>query len=109
MTRTPVSSSNLRSVGYDAQSSLLEIEFQDGHVYDYSRVGNATFSALMRALSKGTYFHDYIKDRYVCRRVARPVNRAGARTACAGARRVKPFLGAATSRTSAAYREASAR
>lgn len=70
MFRTPVSSSNLRSVGYDAQSSLLEIEFQDGHVYQYSRVGEGTSSALMRAGSKGTYFHDYIKHGYVCRRVA---------------------------------------
>jgi hypothetical protein len=70
MTRTPVSSSNLRSVGYDAQSSLLQIEFQDGHVYHYISVSDGTFSALMRARSKGTYFNEYIKDRYVCRRVA---------------------------------------
>lgn len=70
MIRTPVSSSNIRSVGYDARSSVLEIEFQDGHVYQYSSVRDGTFSALMRAWSKGTYFHDYIKNRYVCRRVA---------------------------------------
>ncbi len=70
MPRTPVSSTNLRSVGYDTPSSVLEIEFQDGHVYQYSRVGEGTFSALLRAWSKGTYFHDYIKDRYLCRRVA---------------------------------------
>lgn len=70
MMRTPVSSSNLRSVGYDAQSSVLEIEFQDGHVYQYSRVSEATYAALMRAWSKGTYFHEFIKDRYIWRRVA---------------------------------------
>lgn len=70
MVRTPVISSNLRSVGYDAQSSVLELEFQDGHVYQYSPVGEATFVALMRAGSKGTYFHELIKDRYACRRVA---------------------------------------
>jgi len=69
MIRTAVSSSNLRSVGYDGQSRLLEIEFQDGHVYQYSSVGEGTFSALLRAWSKGSYFHGCIKDRYACRRV----------------------------------------
>lgn len=69
MTRTPVSSSNLRAVGYDASEKVLEIEFQDGHVYAYRRVAESTFASLMRAWSKGTYFHEYIKDRYACRRL----------------------------------------
>lgn len=70
MQRTPVRSSNIRSVGYDGARGLLEIEFQDGHVYQYSGLTESTFSALMRSWSKGTYFHDFIKQHYGYRRVA---------------------------------------
>ncbi len=35
MDRTPVSSSNLASVGYDSESMVLEIEFLNGSVYQY--------------------------------------------------------------------------
>lgn len=70
MVRTPVSSSNLRSVGYDAGRCVLEVEFHDRHVYEYSGVTESAFSALMRSWSKGSYFHEFIKDRYKCRRLA---------------------------------------
>ena len=33
--RTPVSSSALRSVGYDQEQRVLEIEFTNGAVYQY--------------------------------------------------------------------------
>jgi hypothetical protein len=35
MDRQRVNSSNLRSVGYDEEESVLEIEFQAGPVYRY--------------------------------------------------------------------------
>jgi hypothetical protein len=35
MDRTPVSSSNLSSVGYDPDEQILEIEFNGGRVYQY--------------------------------------------------------------------------
>ena len=35
MIRQPVSSSNIRSIGYDSMSSTLEIEFHSGGVYQY--------------------------------------------------------------------------
>jgi hypothetical protein len=69
MERQGVSSSNLRSVGYDSASSTLEVEFNSGGVYQYSSVPESVFSALMRASSKGIYLNDHIKDRYRCRQV----------------------------------------
>ncbi|MFH1477361.1 MAG: KTSC domain-containing protein [Verrucomicrobiota bacterium] len=69
MERQRVSSSNLRSVGYDAASSTLEVEFNSGGVYQYFNVPEAAYSALMRASSKGSYVNDNIKDRYRCRKV----------------------------------------
>ena len=61
MNRTHVTSSNLRSVGYDPQSSALEVEFLDGSIYEYSSVPESRYSGLMAASSKGSYFDSYIK------------------------------------------------
>ena len=61
MERTRVSSSNLRSVGYEASSSTLEIEFLDGGVYQYYSVPESRYSGLIAASSKGSYFDSYIK------------------------------------------------
>lgn len=70
MERQRVSSTNIRSVGYDSAMGTLEIEFQSGGVYQYSDVPEAVYSALMRASSKGRYLNDKIKDRYRCRKIS---------------------------------------
>jgi KTSC domain len=64
MQHTPVSSSNLKSVGYDAEAAVLEIAFHSGGVYRYSAVSGATYSGLMSARSKGQYFEQLIRYRY---------------------------------------------
>jgi len=64
MNRTPVSSSNIRSVGYDPASRTLELEFHSGGLYQYSGVPETIYQGFMRAASKGSYFHDHIKGRY---------------------------------------------
>ena len=69
MNRTPVRSSNIRAVGYDQESRTLEVEFQSGGIYQYSGVPVNVHEGLMRAASKGEYFHDHIKERYPCRQV----------------------------------------
>jgi len=53
MQRTPVSSSNLRSVGYDPATQTLEIEFMNGHIYQYSGVLKSVYDALLAAESHG--------------------------------------------------------
>ncbi len=64
MERTPVTSSNISSIGYDADSQVLEIEFNSGAVYEYSGVPAGEHAGLMNADSKGTYFNANIKNRY---------------------------------------------
>ncbi|XOF34892.1 MAG: KTSC domain-containing protein [Candidatus Electrothrix sp. YB6] len=61
MQRTQVSSSNLRSVGYDPETSTLEIEFMHGGVYSYSDVPEAEYNGLMSASSHGSYFNANIR------------------------------------------------
>lgn len=64
MERHPVSSSNLRSVGYDVTTQTLEIEFHSGGVYRYFGVPQGVYQGLMQAGSKGSYFADFIKGHY---------------------------------------------
>jgi hypothetical protein len=69
MKRIPVSSSNLRSVGYDKATQTLEIEFHSGGIYQYSSVPRSTYTGLMSASSHGSYFHIHIRDVYPTRRI----------------------------------------
>ncbi len=64
MERTPVSSSNLSSVGYDPESLTLEIEFNHGGIYQYYEVPDHIHDELMGADSLGSYFHHNIKGVY---------------------------------------------
>ena len=64
MERTPVESSHVASIGYDSDTSTLEVEFQDGSVYQYFDVPETVFDGFIAAPSKGVYFHQQIRDVY---------------------------------------------
>ena len=64
MDRTFVSSSNLASVGYEAVSLTLEIEFKNGSIYQYFDVPESEYYGLMQADSHGKYFNAYIRYNY---------------------------------------------
>ena len=64
MRHTPVSSSHLRSVGYDPSAKVLEVEFNDGALYRYYGVPAAVHQGLMGAESHGSYLHRHIKGQY---------------------------------------------
>ena len=69
MIRTPVSSSNLVSVGFDPLSGTLEVEFRSGSVYLYFQVPRYVFDGLMSANSKGSYFDEVIRNAFQYQRV----------------------------------------
>jgi len=64
MERTSVSSKNISAIGYDPDTQILEIEFLNGSVYEYSSVPPSEYVGLMNADSKGKYFNANIKDIY---------------------------------------------
>jgi hypothetical protein len=64
MNRQPVSSSNIASIGYDANSQTLEIEFLNGGVYQYFDVPQHVYEELMNAGSHGQYLARSIKGAY---------------------------------------------
>jgi len=71
MTRQTVVSTDLKSVGYDRQTFLLELEFhKGGGVYQYSQIPEDVYAELMASSSKGRYFNSSIKNRYDCQKVA---------------------------------------
>ena len=69
MKRKPVVSSNLKSVGYDLNTRILEIEFHNGSVYQYYEVPSNVYEGLMKAPSHGKFFHAYIRNLYRYRRI----------------------------------------
>lgn len=64
MNRISVSSSNISSIGYDPESQTLEIEFNDGSIYQYNDVPQLIYESLMNAGSHGQYLNQHIKDKY---------------------------------------------
>ncbi len=55
MQRVQVSSSNIRSIGYNPQSSVLEVEFTSGDVYQYFNVPERLYDGLLQAASPGQF------------------------------------------------------
>ena len=62
--RIPVASSNLASVGYHLETQTLEIEFNDGSVYQYFDVPERIHETLIDASSKGSFLNSAIKGAY---------------------------------------------
>jgi len=62
MTRTPVKSSNLVSIGYDEESKTLEVEFKRNRIYQYWPITRSGYERLMNSESKGSFFNKYIKN-----------------------------------------------
>lgn len=61
MERTSIKSSDLVSVGYDADKEELEVEFRGGKVYRYYEIPQDLYDGFMDASSKGKYFHRKVK------------------------------------------------
>ena len=59
-----VSSSAIQRIEYDELSHRLQITFTSGKTYTYYGVPRSVYESFLHASSKGTFFNDYIKDRY---------------------------------------------
>ena len=64
MKRQSVESSNLASIGYDAENEILEVEFKHGGIYQYFNVPVNVYDELMNAESHGVYFSANIRNDY---------------------------------------------
>ena len=69
MIRDPVASSTISSIGYDAASETLEVEFSNGSIYQYFNVPSQLNDQMLMAGSKGQFLNVYIKNAYPFSRV----------------------------------------
>ena len=69
MERTRVSSSNIRSIGYDVQDETLEVEFGNGGIYQYFGVSQQLYERFMAASSKGKFFSAHIRDKFRTKKI----------------------------------------
>lgn len=63
MKRTPVKSTNIKAVGYDADKRVMEVEFTNGGVYHYLDVDPHEHQALVKAKSVGKHFGAHFRGR----------------------------------------------
>ena len=61
MDRVPVTSTALKSAGYDDATHVLEVEFVHGGVYRYFLVPRSVYEGLLAAESRGAYYDEYVK------------------------------------------------
>ena len=64
--RKRVNSDLFRSIGYDHDSRIMEVEFTDGVVFRYFQVPENVHKRLMRTRAKAAYFRNYIHYQYWC-------------------------------------------
>jgi hypothetical protein len=64
MERTPLQSSNLTSIGYDAKSNTLEVEFLNGSLYQYFDVPENVYEGLINAVSHGQFLNQVVKGNF---------------------------------------------
>ncbi len=69
MERKRLNVTNIRSAGYDARGRVLEIEFANGGIMQYTGVSEEIYRRLMNAPSPGSYFQDQIEESFTVRRV----------------------------------------
>lgn len=56
-----VKSSQIESVGHNAETSVLRIRFKGGSEYEYKNVDTVLFERLVKAESIGSFFTKHIK------------------------------------------------
>ena len=62
--RHPVTSSQIKSVGYHYQMCMMVVEFTNGSVYTYDDVPYDIYETFIESKSLGTYFHKRIRDEF---------------------------------------------
>ena len=70
MNRFPLPSPMLRSVGYEAVTTTLEIEFSSGCIWRYFGVPERRYQSLMAADCPASYLEQHIKQVFRAEKVA---------------------------------------
>lgn len=72
MKRIPVHSRSIKSLGYDEEAQVLELEFQGGAIYQYFAVPPIDYARLFDGRSIGQFVNARIKERYSFKKIRDP-------------------------------------
>ncbi len=61
----PLSSTNLRAIGYDPDTMTMQIQFNNGSLYSYANIEPQTYEDMMASGNPGEYFATIIKPQRV--------------------------------------------
>lgn len=64
-----VVSTEIKWIGYEEKQNMLQVEFIEGGIYQYSNVPKYVFEDFLNAESHGCYLEQHIKGRYPYRKV----------------------------------------
>jgi len=65
----PVESSMANAVGYDSDEEVLQVEFNNGAIYQYEDVDDETWDGLYKTDSIGRFFNKEIRGKYSYQRI----------------------------------------
>ncbi|WP_235656452.1 KTSC domain-containing protein, partial [Fischerella thermalis] len=65
----PMNSSMANAIGYDSDRNILQIEFHNGAVYQYSDIDQDTWQDLHQADSIGKFFNENVRGKYQYERI----------------------------------------
>lgn len=64
MESSKLKSSRMKEAKYYKEEKILEIIFNDGKEYEYSKVPYDVYNGLVKAASAGKFFNMYIRGKY---------------------------------------------
>lgn len=64
-----VESSNIHSIGHDAEHNTMRVKFRNGTEYEHKDMNAEQFEAFRSAPSVGSYYHANIKGKFEHRRI----------------------------------------
>ncbi len=64
MEMTPVTSSNITSIGHDPATQTLQVAFKTGATHAYADVSSKVHEDFMAAKSLGSHFASHIKNKF---------------------------------------------
>jgi len=67
--RKPIRRGGIRSAGYDTSARVLEVEFDDGSVLQYSGVGAEIARRFLSSAAPTSYYKDNIEEEFPSRRI----------------------------------------
>lgn len=79
MQRQPVRSRMIASIGHDAATNILELEFVGGELYRYYAVPASVAAALLASDRIGAFVTSEIKPRYRCEQLGDELPRGSVR------------------------------